>query len=83
MEPRDGVVSILLSSQQAVLACVQCIQKESEGQLSASGGNRKCRSLSNGKPSSCQKLHKSTSKTFQMIKQAYGKEALGCSAVFK
>jgi hypothetical protein len=26
---------------------------------------------------------KSPSKTFQMIKQAYGKEALGCSAEFK
>jgi hypothetical protein len=31
----------------------------------------------------CQKLGKSASKTFQMIKQAYGEEALGCSAVFK
>jgi hypothetical protein len=32
---------------------------------------------------SCQELGKSTSKTFQMIKQAYGKETLGRSAVFK
>jgi hypothetical protein len=31
----------------------------------------------------CQKLGKSTSKTFQMIKQEYGKEALGHSAVIK
>jgi hypothetical protein len=31
----------------------------------------------------CQKLGKSTSETFQMIKQAYGKEALGRRAVFK
>jgi hypothetical protein len=31
----------------------------------------------------CQKLGKSASKTFQMIKQAYGKEAFGRSAVFK
>jgi hypothetical protein len=31
----------------------------------------------------CQKLGKSASKTFQMIKQAYTKETLGCSAVFK
>jgi hypothetical protein len=31
----------------------------------------------------CQKLGKSTSETFQMIKQVYDKEALGCSAVFK
>jgi hypothetical protein len=31
----------------------------------------------------CQNLGKSTSETFQMIKQAYGEEALGCSAVFK
>jgi hypothetical protein len=30
----------------------------------------------------CQKLGKSASKTFQMIKQACGKEALGLSAVF-
>jgi hypothetical protein len=30
----------------------------------------------------CQKLGKSASETFHMIKQAYG-EALGCSAVFK
>jgi hypothetical protein len=30
----------------------------------------------------CQKLGKSASKMFQMIKQVYGKEALGCSAVF-
>jgi hypothetical protein len=31
----------------------------------------------------CQKFGKSASETFQMIKQAYGKEALGHSAVFK
>jgi hypothetical protein len=31
----------------------------------------------------CQKLGKSASETFQMIKQAYGEEALGRSAVFK
>jgi hypothetical protein len=31
----------------------------------------------------CQKLGKSASKTFLMIKQAYGKEALGRSAMFK
>jgi hypothetical protein len=31
----------------------------------------------------CQKLGKSASETFQMIKQADGKEALGRSAVFK
>jgi transposase len=30
-----------------------------------------------------QNLGKSASETFQMIKQAYGKEALGCSAVLK
>jgi hypothetical protein len=30
----------------------------------------------------CQKLGKSARKTFQMTKQAYGKEALGHSAVF-
>jgi hypothetical protein len=29
----------------------------------------------------CQKLGKSASKTFQMIEQAFGKEALGHSAV--
>jgi hypothetical protein len=29
MEPRDGAVSILLSSQQEAVACMQCIQKES------------------------------------------------------
>jgi hypothetical protein len=31
----------------------------------------------------CQKIGKSTSETFQMIKQAYGEEALGSSTVFK
>jgi hypothetical protein len=31
----------------------------------------------------CQKLGKSSSETFQMVKQAYSKEALGRSAVFK
>jgi hypothetical protein len=31
----------------------------------------------------CQKLGKSTSETFQIIKQAYAEEALGHSAVFK
>jgi hypothetical protein len=31
----------------------------------------------------CEKLGKSTSEMFQMIKQAYSKEALGCSAMFK
>jgi hypothetical protein len=31
----------------------------------------------------CQKLGKSTSKMFQMIRQAYGDEALGRSALFK
>jgi hypothetical protein len=31
----------------------------------------------------CQKLGKSASETFQMIKQAYGEEALGYGAVFK
>lgn len=31
----------------------------------------------------CQKLGKSARETFQMIKQAYSKEALGHSAVFK
>jgi hypothetical protein len=31
----------------------------------------------------CQKLGKSASETFQMIKQRYGEEALGRSAVFK
>jgi hypothetical protein len=31
----------------------------------------------------CQKLGRSASETFQMIKQAYTEEALGCSAVFK
>jgi hypothetical protein len=30
----------------------------------------------------CQKLVQSSSKMFQMIKQAYGEEALGRSAVF-
>jgi hypothetical protein len=28
MEPRDGAVSILLSSQQEEVACMWCIQKE-------------------------------------------------------
>jgi hypothetical protein len=54
VEPRDGAVSILLSSQQEAVACVWCIQKEShcyEGKLCVSGGNRECRSLSNGKMS--------------------------------
>jgi hypothetical protein len=31
----------------------------------------------------CQKLDKSASETFQMVKQAYSEEALGHSAVFK
>jgi hypothetical protein len=31
----------------------------------------------------CQKLGKSASEMFQMIKQVYSKEALGCCAVFK
>jgi hypothetical protein len=31
----------------------------------------------------CQKLSKPVTVTFQMIKQAYGEEALGCSAMFK
>jgi hypothetical protein len=31
----------------------------------------------------CQKLGKSTSETYQMIKQVYSEEALGHSAVFK
>jgi hypothetical protein len=40
--------------------------------------------LSNGEtPEFCQTLGKSSSKKFQMIKQAYSEEALGCSAVFK
>jgi hypothetical protein len=58
VEPRDGVMSFLLSSQQEAVAYVRCIQKESrccEGQLSANGGNRECRSLSNGKTSSSAK----------------------------
>jgi hypothetical protein len=57
-ESRDGAVSVLLSSQQEAVACVRCIQKDShcsEGQLPASGGNRECRSLSNGKTSSSAK----------------------------
>jgi hypothetical protein len=29
LEPRDGAVSVLLSSQQEAVACVRCIQKES------------------------------------------------------
>jgi hypothetical protein len=29
VEPRDGAVSFLLSSQQEPVACVRCIQKES------------------------------------------------------
>jgi hypothetical protein len=29
VEPQDGAMSILLLSQQEVVACVQCIQKES------------------------------------------------------
>jgi hypothetical protein len=29
VEPRDGAVSFLLSSQQEAVACVRCIQKES------------------------------------------------------
>jgi hypothetical protein len=36
-----------------------------------------------GKCQFCKKLGKSASKTFQMMKQAYDEEALGCSAVFK
>jgi hypothetical protein len=40
--------------------------------------------LSNGKTSSStKKLGKSASEAFQMIRQAYGEEALGHSAVFK
>jgi hypothetical protein len=31
----------------------------------------------------CQKLGESASKTFQMVKQAYNEEVLGCSDVFK
>jgi hypothetical protein len=31
----------------------------------------------------CQKLGKSLSETVNMMKQVYGEEALGCSAVFK
>jgi hypothetical protein len=31
----------------------------------------------------CQKLGRSASETFQMIRQVYGEEALDCSAVFK
>jgi hypothetical protein len=31
----------------------------------------------------CQRLGKPASETFQMISQAYGEEALACSAVFK
>jgi hypothetical protein len=52
VEPQDGVTSVLLSSQQEAVPCNLCIQKENhcyEGQLSASSGNRECRSLSNGK----------------------------------
>jgi hypothetical protein len=50
----------------------------------ASSGNRECRRLSNGKNIKfSQKLGKSTSKTFQMFKQAFGEEALVLSAVFK
>jgi hypothetical protein len=36
-----------------------------------------------GKRQILQKLGQSTSETFRMIKQAYGEEALGRSAVFK
>jgi hypothetical protein len=80
-------MSILLLFQQEAVVCMWWIQKEShccEGQLSASGENRECHSLSIERTlSSVKKLGKSASDTFEMIKLAYGKEALGCSAMFK
>jgi hypothetical protein len=58
VEPRDSAASVLLSSQQETVACLRCSRKESRSygvQLSASGENRECRSLSKGKTSICAK----------------------------
>jgi hypothetical protein len=58
VEPGTGALSVLLSFQQEAVVCVWCIQEENyccEGELSATGGNREYRSLSNWKTSSSAK----------------------------
>jgi hypothetical protein len=51
VDPQDGAMSILLSSQEEAFACMLCIQKENhcyEGWLSVNGKNQECRSLRKG-----------------------------------
>jgi hypothetical protein len=80
------VLCPFFSSQQEPVACMLCIQKEShccEGQLSVSSRSRECQFEQQANIKFCQNVGKSASETFHTIKQACGKEALGCSAVFK
>jgi hypothetical protein len=70
VEPQDGAMSVLLSFQQEAVVCER---RKSRMSQSEQRKNVKC----------CQNLGKSASKTFQMIKQAYGEEALGRNAVLK
>jgi hypothetical protein len=66
--PRDGAMSVLISSQQEAVMCMQHTQKEGhcfEGWLSARDGMSKFEQWENVKI--CQKLGRSASKTFQMI----------------
>jgi hypothetical protein len=70
MEPRNGAMSVFLSSQEEEGVC-----KQRKLRMSLLEQWEKRQVL--------QKLGTSASETFQMIKQTYSEEALGCSAVFK
>lgn len=79
-------MSVLVLSQQEAVPCVRCIQKVTVVKHSCCLRAAEIENIALsqlGKVKFCQKLGKSASETFQMIKQVYGEKALGRSAVFK
>jgi hypothetical protein len=87
VEPLDGAVSFLLSSQQEAVACMCVVYSERKSlfwrvDVCELRKSRMSQFEQRENVKFCQKLGKSTNKTFHMIKQAYGEEALGRSAVF-
>jgi hypothetical protein len=87
VEPRDGAMSVLLSSQQEAVACVWCIQEESHCcervVICEQWKSRMSQFEQRVNINFCPELGKSAIETFQMVKQTYGKQALESSVVFK
>jgi hypothetical protein len=87
MKSQDGVVSILISSQQEAVVCVCHVFRKKVCFVTGSSLSavkiKNVRVRAMGKFQVLPKLGKSTTELFLMIKQVYSEEALGCSAMFK